>query len=147
VLLHVNLALQTLITVAKEETQHVLNVQWVRRRWQVVQNVKRVVPERMVLGVKIVVRVNTVRMQWPHLFVNNAPLVLVKVVKVKRLVCPAFRENFKILQVNPRAKHALKIRKVKKQIRLNVIPAMMVKSLKKAVLNVLNAKRVKPALV
>ena len=54
VLLHVNHALQTLITVAKEETQRVLNVQWVGRRWQVVQIVKRVVQECMVLGVKIV---------------------------------------------------------------------------------------------
>jgi hypothetical protein len=40
--------------VAKEETQRVLNVQWVGRRWQVVQIVKRVVQECMVLGVKIV---------------------------------------------------------------------------------------------
>jgi hypothetical protein len=48
--------------------------------------------------------------------------------------------------VNLRVNSALKIRKVKKQIRPNAIPAVTVKSLKKAVPNALNAKRAKPAL-
>ena len=59
---------------------------------------------------------------------------------------PAFLVHFKTLRVNLRVNSALKIRKVKKQIRPNAIPAVTVKSLKKAVPNALNAKRAKPAL-
>ena len=79
--------------------------------------------------------------------VLDAQWVTVNVIQVKLLVCPAFQENFKILQVNPRAKHVLKIRKVNKQIRPNAICVAPENGQKKAVLNVLNAKRVKPALV
>ena len=78
--------------------------------------------------------------------VSDAQWVTVKVMKVKLLVCPAFPENFKTKPVKLRVKRALKIRKVKKQIRPNAIPAVTVKSLKKAVPNALNVKRAKPAL-
>ena len=101
----------------------------------------------MVLAVKVAIPVNTA--VAPILLLQRviiAQQVFITMPMVKLHVCPAFRENFKILQVNPRAKHVLKIRKVNKQIRLNVIPAVMVKSLKKAVLNALNAKRVKQEL-
>ena len=66
--------------------------------------------------------------------------------RVKVRVSPAYPVNFKMCPVNLRVNSALKIRKVKKQIRPNAIPAVTVKSLKKAVPNALNAKRAKPAL-
>tara|TARA_B110000208_G_C11400352_1_gene295693 strand:- start:208 stop:510 length:303 start_codon:yes stop_codon:yes gene_type:complete len=78
--------------------------------------------------------------------VLDAQWVSVKVKQVKLLVCPAFPENFKMLQVKLRVKHALKIRKVKKQIRPNATPVAQVKSLTKAVPNVLNVTPVKQAL-
>ena len=76
----------------------------------------------------------------------DAQRVTVKVVKVKLLVCPAFQENFKMCPVNLRVNSALKIRKVKKQIRLNATPVVQVKSQTKAVPNVLNVTPVKQEL-
>ena len=60
--------------------------------------------------------------------------------------CPAFLVNFKTKPANLRVKRALKIRKVKKQIRPNATPVVQVKSLTKAVPNVLNVTPVKQAL-
>ena len=60
--------------------------------------------------------------------------------RVKVHVSPAFLVNFKMLQVNLRVNSALKIRKVKKQIRPNAIPVALAKSQKKAVLNALNVR-------
>jgi len=60
--------------------------------------------------------------------------------------CPAFLVNFKTNPANLRVKRALKIRKVKKQIRPNATPVVQVKSLTKAVPNVLNVTPVKQAL-
>jgi len=70
----------------------------------------------------------------------DAPLVSAKIPQVKLLVSPAFLVNFKMLQVNLRVNSALKIRKVKKQIRPNAIPVALAKSQKKAVLNALNVR-------
>jgi hypothetical protein len=96
----------------------------------VVPSVKFVVLERMVLIVKIVRLDNIVQVTTrPRIPVKIAPLVLVKVVKVKLHVCPAFRENFKTFQVNLPVTNALKILRVNKQIRPNVIPVVMVKNL------------------
>ena len=78
--------------------------------------------------------------------VLDAQRVTVKVMKAKLLVCPAFPENFKMLQVKIRVKRALKIRKVKKQIRPNATPVVQVKSRTKAVPNVLNVTPVKQVL-
>lgn len=60
--------------------------------------------------------------------------------RVKVLVCPAFPVNFKMCPVNLRVNSALKIRKVKNQIRPNAIPVALVKDQKKAVLNALNVR-------
>ena len=79
--------------------------------------------------------------------VLDAQRVTVKVMKAKLLVCPAFPENFKMLQVKIRVKRALKIRKVKKQIRPYAILVVRVPNQTKVVPNVHCAMRVKPALV
>ena len=68
--------------------------------------------------------------------VLDAQVVSAKVLKVKLRAFPAFPENFKTKPVDLRVKRALKIRKVKKQIRPNATPVVQVKNLKKAVLNV-----------
>jgi len=59
---------------------------------------------------------------------------------------PAFLVNFKTKPANLHVKRALQIRKVKKQIRPNATPVVQVKSLTKAVPNVLNVTPVKQAL-
>jgi hypothetical protein len=53
---------------------------------------------------------------------------------------PAFLVHFKTIRVNLHVNSALKIRKVKKQIRPNAIPVALAKSQKKAVLNALNVR-------
>ena len=78
--------------------------------------------------------------------VLGAQWVSVKVMKAKLLVCPAFPENFKTVQVDLRVKRALKIRKVKKQIRPNATPVVQVKSQTKEVPNVLNVTPAKQVL-
>ena len=79
--------------------------------------------------------------------VLDAQLVSAKAMRVKLLVCPAFQENFKMLQVKLCVKRALKIRRVKKRIRPNAIPVVWVPSQSQVVLNVHCVTRVKPALV
>jgi hypothetical protein len=59
---------------------------------------------------------------------------------------PVFLVNFKTNPANLHVKRALQIRKVKKQIRPNATPVVQVKSLTKAVPNVLNVTPVKQAL-
>jgi hypothetical protein len=60
VLLHVNFALKTRTTVAKEEIRRVMVVQWVGFLLLAVPNVWFAGQERMVLVVKVVFPVNTV---------------------------------------------------------------------------------------
>jgi len=126
----VNLVLKIRIPPTKEEIRRVLIVQLVGLLPLVVPSVKFVVLERMVLIVKIVRLDNIVQVTTrPRIPVKIAPLVLVKVVKVKLHVCPAFQARFKTFQVNLPVTNALKILRVNKQIRPNVIPVVMVKNL------------------
>ena len=76
--------LKTRTTAIKEEIRRVLVVQQVGRRRKAVPNAKRVVRGRLVLGVKIACRGNTVRVTWVLLSVHNAPLALVKTIQDRR---------------------------------------------------------------
>ena len=72
--------------------------------------------------------------------VSIVPPATANATKAKFHVSPAFLVNFKMCPVNLRVNSALKIRKVKMQIRPNAIPATLANGQKKAVLNALNVR-------
>ena len=88
------------VVLEKNQTKIVLNATSAAR-------VKLVL--ELVVNVQCVLGASTVRVIWILVHVKIVPVVLAKKAKAKLLVCPAFLEHFKILQVKLRVKRALKI--------------------------------------
>jgi len=129
---------------AKEETAVALIVQLARHRKVVVLNANRVVPVNMAMGAKIVLLVNIVKVVILLLHrVEIAQQVTTIIRFVKDLVCRVFLVLIKKLQVNLRARSALKTHLVNKQIQQNVILVVLVPSQMKLVLNVQSVMLVK----
>ena len=97
--------LKTRTTAIKKETRRALVVQQVGLRRKAVPNAKRVVRGRLVLGVKIACRGNTVRVTSMLLAAHNAPLDLVKVIQVKRRAQNAVLVNSTMRMVPSSVKH------------------------------------------